>query len=128
MERRQRAHQERVERVRILDLRDDSAGAAGTSSSTFDDDLESGVAPTLTMGGTPAFVGDLTGGSASQGLFFARAPGSVTPVALEGDPTSSGGTVGSMSFDTLTRIGTNVVLDVGLSGAGVSSALVRARP
>ena len=47
---------------------------------------------------------------------------------FSGDPTSIGGFVGSMDLDRLTRIGTNVVLDMSIGGAGVSSALVRARP
>lgn len=106
----------------------DSAGAAGTFGSAFNDDIESGVPSIVTMGSSPAFVADLTGGPASQGLFFARAPGSFTTVALFGDPTSIGGFVGFMDLDSLTRIGTNVVLDMSIGGAGVSSALVRARP
>lgn len=112
---------------RLASSGDAVAGGAGLLQDVAGQGIDLGVVSSLSFGSSPTLVAGLSGGSASQGLFFARAPGSVVPVVLSGDPTSIGGVVTGLDVDRTTRVGTSVVLDVTLSGAGTSGALVRAR-
>ncbi len=76
--------------------------------------------PVLNDLGQIAFNANLTGGSATSGLFFGL-PGALQAVALQGDPTPAGGTYLSIGFPVLNAVG-QLAFTSSLTGAGVTTA------
>ncbi len=103
---------------------------AGENFGSLVNAVPAGFNAHLSVTSSPAFVAPVEGPTILDGLFFARANGSVTPVLLFGDPTPLGGVVEGLTFlEPITRIGNSVILEAAFSAAsGSSVALVRAKP
>lgn len=115
--------------ARLVSEGDPAVGGA-TFGPLFTDPITPGFTlPPFALARAPAFVAPLIGGPAFQGMFLARADGSITSVVLTGDPTPLGGIVAALNeFEPISQVGTNVVFEAGLSGASSSLALMRAKP
>jgi len=113
---------------RLVSQGDPAVGGA-TFGPLFIDPIAPGFTlPPFALARSPAFIAPLTSGPA-EGMFIARADGSITTVVLNGDPTPLGGIIAGLdAFDSIAQVGTNVVFEAGLSGASSSTALMRANP
>lgn len=114
---------------RLVSQGDPAVGGA-TFGPLFIDPIAPGFTlPPFALARSPAFIAPLIGGPAFEGLFIARADGSITSLVLTGAPTPLGGIIGAVNeFQSISQVGTNVVFEAGLSGASSSLALMRAKP
>jgi hypothetical protein len=83
--------------------------------------------PLLNDAGQVAFVANLTGGPATQGV-FAGAPGALQAVALQGNPAPAGGNYDSFSFDPVLNGAGKVAFRATLTGGSSPAGLFVGTP
>ena len=95
---------------------------------TFFAFLDTDTASIATGGGGSAFVAGVNGGSSAEGIFLFRR-GAISTIVKVADATPLGGTFEALDLgEPLTLLGTTVVFEGNLSGAGAALGLFTARP